>query len=103
MKRLAVLLCVSCAHAPEQAQGVPGQLIVGMAAPAEAAAVLEAVALEGYRFEYVAAASPTAHLVKVTSADGAPLDAEATQGLVAKLGARPGIRYVELNAMREPR
>ncbi len=101
---LALLVCVACAHAPEKAEDVvPGQLIIGTEGAREAPAVLEAVALEGYRFEYVAAASPTSHLVKVLAADGSELDVEATKALVAKLTGRAGVKYVEPNSMRQPR
>jgi hypothetical protein len=103
-----LLALASCKHEPERAESaasdvVAGELMVGTDGEVSPDAVLAAVALDGYRFEYVAAASPTSHLVKATHADGAALDAAATQELVSALTGRAGVRYVELNHVRQPR
>ncbi|MBL8956738.1 MAG: hypothetical protein JNK82_38550 [Myxococcaceae bacterium] len=106
MTRAALLfVCIGCAHAPERVdEVVPGELMVGTVAASSSDAVLEAVALEGYRFEYVAAASETAHLVKVVRADGSALDVAATRALAGQLGERGGkVKYVEVNTVRQPR
>jgi hypothetical protein len=100
------LLLAGCKHDPEpstESDLVAGELMVGTEGEVTPAAVLSAVALEGYRFEYVAAASTTTHLVKVAHTDGAPLDTAATQQLAAQLAGRAGVRFVELNHVRQPR
>lgn len=96
----------ACAHAPATAADdtvVAGQLLVGSEGAQDAAAVLTALTLEGWQFEYVAAASETTHLVKVTQADGATPSQTATAELARRLQGRPGLRFVELNRVRQPR
>lgn len=115
---MVVLGLVACAHTPEgnaadpdagtpvsDAAGdvLPGQLVVGTEAPGEEAGVLDALATDGYRFEYVAAASARSHLVRVTKADGTALSAAETTALKQQLAGRPGLAYVELNRVRQPR
>ena len=100
---VAVSACAHQAAAPAEPAVVAGELIVGTVEAVDADAVLGAVALEGYRFEYVAAASQTSHLVRVLRADGSALSVEGTRELVAALQGREGVKYVELNSMRQPR
>jgi hypothetical protein len=108
MRALALLVVMGCAHqapAPEPAQAdvVAGQLMVGTEQPLESGGVLDAVALDGYRFEYAGAASATSHLVKVMLADGSALSVEQTRELAGRLQGRPGLKYVELNGVRQMR
>lgn len=104
---MALMLSAACKHAPEPAEPEAppreGELVIGVADVFGREAVLDAVALDGYRFEYVAASSDTSHLVKVSWADGGPLSVEQTAEVAAKLKGRPNVRWVELNAMRQPR
>lgn len=118
---MAMLVLAGCAHAPAGASGeadagtpsseataaaadvVPGQLVVGTGAPGTPEGVLDAVATDGYRFEYVAASSASSHLVRVTKADGAALTAEETEALQRALAGRAGLKYVEVNRLRQPR
>ena len=102
---LLLLAVVSCKHAPERDEPGPreGELVVGLTDVFGQEAVLEAVAVEGYRFEYVAASSDTSHLVKASFADGGALTVEQTQELAGKLKGRPHVRFVEPNAVRQPR
>ncbi len=102
----AFVSAAACRHDPQpvdSAQPRDGELVVGVVDVFGRDAVLEAVALDGYRFEYVAASSDTSHLVKVSWADGGPLSAEQTAEVAAKLKGRPNVRWVEVNAMRQPR
>lgn len=104
----------ACKHEPERVeQGasaaedlsdvVPGELMVGTEEGVGPDAVLGSAAMEGYRAEYVAAASGTTHLIKVVRADGSALDAAATLELSKQLVSRGGLRFVELNRKRQPR
>jgi len=124
---VAVLLVAGCAHAPSgsatdadagmppssrvhadagtppSSRVLPGQLVVGTAAPSTPEEVLAAVATDGYRFEYVAASSASSHLVRVTKADGSALTGEETEALRQQLAGRANLGYVELNRLRQPR
>jgi uncharacterized lipoprotein YajG len=112
---VAVLLVAGCAHAPSgsatdadagtppSSRVLPGQLVVGTAAPSTPEEVLAAVATDGYRFEYVAASSASSHLVRVTKADGSALTEEETEALRQQLASRANLGYVELNRLRQPR
>ncbi len=101
---VALALLLGCAHArPVADDVVPGQLLVVTEGPATEAEVLALVADATLRVSYVAAASPTTHLVAVARADGSPVDRGATEAARAALAARPGVRAVELNRLRRPR
>ena len=116
---MAAVLLAGCAHTPagsgaeadagtapssdSTSEVLPGQLVVGTEAPGTPEAVLDAVATDGYRFEYVAASSASSHLVRVTKADGTALTAEETQALREELAGRAGLKYVEVNRLRQPR
>lgn len=99
---LVVLLALglSCKHEPETKPVTDDQLVVGLTDVFGQSAVLEAVAVEGYQFEYVAASSDTSHLVKVTRVDGSAADLDE---VMAKLKGRDHVRFVEKNAVRQPR
>jgi hypothetical protein len=110
MHRLALVLSLlsliglTCATTPKPPEEmVPGQLLVGTEAGASVDALRAALALEGYSFSVVSSASDTHHLVQVQKADGSPLSADETKAVLSKLSARPGIRFVELNRVRQPR
>lgn len=116
---VAGLLLVGCAHTPAGSTDadagtpsdaasastdvLPGQLVVGTDVPGTPEGVLGAVATDGYRFEYVAASSASSHLVRVMKADGTALTAEETQALQQQLAGRAGLKYVEVNRLRQPR
>lgn len=102
---LLLVAVVACKHAPEREEPREreGELVVGLTDVFGREAVLDAVAVEGYRFEYVAASSDTSHLVKASFADGAALTREQTLELAGKLKGRPNVRFVEPNAVRQPR
>jgi hypothetical protein len=112
-RALLFVALLGCAHEPERtgtssssepsADVVPSQLIIGAAEGTSPDAVLAALALDGFRFEYLAAASGTTHLVKVTALDGSALDAGSTADVAKRLEGRAGVRFVELNHRREPR
>lgn len=114
----AVLVLAGCVHTPEgsatgadagtdaasASDGVlPGQLVVGTDAPGTPEGVLDSVAVDGYRFEYVAASSASSHLVKAMKADGTALTVAETIALQQQLAGRAGLKYVELNRVRQPR
>jgi hypothetical protein len=104
---VALLVLVACRHEPEVApldkDVVAGELVVGMPEGSSADAVLSALQLDGYKFDYVAAATETTHLVKVSASDGTPLDAAGTAAVKKQLADRAGLRFVELNRVRQPR
>lgn len=101
---LALLMSVGCATTPKApADTVAGQLVVGTEAGAALDTLPQALALEGYTFAVVSSASESTHLVEVKRADGTALSADETQALVSKLSARKGVRYVELNRLRQPK
>ena len=108
---LGAVLAFGCKHAPEEGPAaeveevkpLEGQLVVGLTDVFGQEAVLETVAVDGYKFEYVAASSDTSHLVQACHADGAPLTAEQTEALVTKLKGRPHVRFVEANRLRQAR
>lgn len=104
MRSVLLLALVGCAHAaPKEDPVVAGELMIGTEGAMGAAELLAALAVEGYVFEYVAAASGTSHLVRVRPAGGGELSEQDTMTLVPQLAARPGVRYVELNHVRQAR
>ena len=81
----------------------PGELIVGTFEPVGVDKALELSLLEGYRFEYVAAATETMHLMKAMWADGTSLTEDETRALAEKLLETNRFKFVELNKVKAPR
>lgn len=101
---LALALGAACAHAPavDLHDVVPGELVVVTERAASPEALVAQLSSDTWRVEYLAAASATTHLVRVTRADGAALDAAQTEEARKALATR-GARAVELNRRRQPR
>ncbi|MEW5742905.1 MAG: hypothetical protein AB1938_28575 [Myxococcota bacterium] len=107
MRWLLVILplaVAACATTPKPADDVvPGQLLVGTEAGTSVEALPEALAVEGYTFQVVSSATDTNHLVKVEKADGTALSVDETKAVLEKLSGRKGVRFVEVNRVRQPR
>lgn len=97
----AALMFVGCTHAAAAVRA--SELMLGTTQPTTADDLLALAAVDGYRIEYVAAASETTHLVKVQRTDGSELDEAQTRALVEKLKTAGKFRFVELNRVQKPR
>lgn len=97
-------LGLGCAHAPavDLRDVVPGELVVVTEEELAPEALVARLSGGRWRVEYLAAARPTTHLLRVTRADGAALDAAQTEEARAELSRRE-VRAVELNRRRQPR
>ena len=112
---MAVFAFVGCKHEPEVKkveQPVnsrdgspirPGELIVGTFEAISVDKALELSLIEGYRIEYVAAATETMHLMKASWADGTLLNEDETRALAEKLLETNRFKFVELNKVNQPR
>lgn len=100
---VALVGCATTPAPPPPADAVAGQLVVGTEAALAPDGVADALALEGYVVTHLSSATEKTHLVEVKRADGTPLSVEETQALKVRLSGRAGVRYVELNAVRQPR
>lgn len=111
---LPLLTLAGCKHEPEKKDEPvatkreepllrAGELIVGTTDAVSVDALLELAATEGYRVEYVAAASETTHLLKVLHADGTDLSVDDTKALAAQLTTGGKFKFVELNAVQQRR
>lgn len=112
---MAVVAFAGCKHEPEVKtveQPVnsrdgspirPGELIVGTFEVVSVDKALELSLIEGYRIEYVAAATETMHLMKATWADGTLLNEDETRALAEKLLETNRFKFVELNKVNKPR
>lgn len=111
---MAVFAFVSCKHEPEaktedavtnvDASPIrPGEFILGTFEVMNVDAVLELALVEGYRFEYVAAATEKTHLLRASWSDGTFLTEADTRGLKEKLIETRKFKYVELNSVQQPR
>jgi hypothetical protein len=101
---LTLLVLAGCATTPPSPPDVlAGQLVVGTEEALAPDGLAEVLALEGYVVRHLSSATEKTHLVEVKRADGTPLSVEETKALLSRLTGRPGVRYVELNALRQPR
>lgn len=110
---MGALALVGCKHEPavkdepvtrrEASPIRPGEFILGTFEVLNVDAVLELALVEGYRFEYVAAATEKTHLLKAAWADGTFLTEDETRGLKEKLIETRKFKYVELNSVQQPR
>lgn len=101
---LTSLLFVSCATTPAPPPDVvAGQLVVGTDAALAPDGLAEVLALDGYVVAHLSSATEKTHLVEVKRADGSALSVAETKALVPRLTGRAGVRYVELNRVRQPR
>ncbi len=101
----SVLLLAGCKHEPEvkPVDVRVSEVVLGTTQPTTVDELMALAAVEGYRVEYVAAASETTHLVKVRRADGSELDEGQTRAVVEQLKAGSKFRFVELNRVQQPR
>lgn len=107
---MAMFAFVGCKHEPVvkdqpvAAEDVrPGEFIIGTYEAVNVDAVLELAIIESYRFEYVAAATETTHLLRASWADGTSLTSEETKVLAEKLVDTHKFKFVELNSVKNPR